>query len=180
MLLDRKDRYGTVTKIVHWSMAALMFWQFSGPLCERILGEDAALTKLLSKNHGQVGTVLFLLIVFRMLWALLNRNQRPPHQTGIMGYAARLGHFSLYVLMLLVPTTALLRSWGGERAFAPFGFEIFSARSPDQVIRTATDIGANFHGELAWIIGALILGHIFFAATHHLVLKDGTWQRMIG
>lgn len=158
----------------------LMVWQFGGMLSERILGEDAALAQALSGNHYQVGTVLFLLIVFRILWAFLNRHHRPPHATGIMGYAARLGHFSLYALMLLVPTAALLRAWGGERAFAPFGFEIFPARSPDQVVKTATDIGGNFHGELAWVMGVLILGHVLMSAFHHLVLRDGAWQRMAG
>ena len=74
--------------------------------------------------------------------------------------------------MLAVPSAALLRAWGGVRGFAPFGFQIFAPRAPDQVVKAATDIGSNFHGELAWVMGVLILGHIAMTLFHQIVLRD--------
>ncbi|TJZ92632.1 cytochrome b [Paracoccus gahaiensis] len=177
---DSTARYGSVSRAFHWAVAALMLWQFGGMLSEKILGEESPLAAALSANHTQVGTILFLLIVARAVWALVNRGQRPAHGPGLQGYAVRLGHFALYALMLAVPSAALLRAWGNERAFAPFGFQIFAPRSPDEVVGTATAIGSNFHGELAWIMGVLILGHIAMAILHQVVLRDGTLKRMAG
>ena len=177
---DDSTRYGAVTRGFHWGIAALLLWQFGGMLSGRILGEESALAAALSANHQQVGTVLFVLIAARVVWALANRGRRPPHGPGLHGYAVRLGHFAMYALMLAVPSAALLRAWGGERAFAPFGFQIFAPRAPEEVVSTATAIGSNFHGELAWIMGILILGHIAIALVHQLVLRDGTLKRMAG
>lgn len=177
-LRDTPLHYGTVSRALHWSIAVLMLWQFGGMLSKLALGRDHALTELLAGNHGQVGTVLFVLIVIRLIWAFGNRNQRPAPQPGLMGYAARLGHFAMYVIMLLVPVAALVRAWGGERAFAPFGFEIFPARADSEVITAATEFGNNLHGEFAWILGILILGHVVMALFHHFVLRDGLLRRI--
>lgn len=175
---DNADRYGAVSRAFHWGVAVLLAWQFGGMLSKTLLGEENALAAALTANHMQVGTILFVAIVCRVVWAVLNRGNRPPHAPGLAGYAAKLGHFVLYLLMLAVPTAALLRAWGGERGFAPFGFQIFAPRSADQVVKTATAIGNNFHGEMAWIMGVLILGHAGIAILHQLVKRDGTLRRM--
>lgn len=175
---DESARYGAISRFFHWSVAALMVWQFSGMLAKISLGRDHPLTGALSGNHAQVGTILFVLIACRMIWAGLNRGSRPDHGTGWQGHAVRLGHVTLYALMLAVPLAALLRAWGNDRAFAPFGFQIFAARGPDEVVTTATAIGDSFHGEMAWIMGVLILGHIAMAVLHQLVRRDGTLKRM--
>ncbi|MFT4089093.1 MAG: cytochrome b [Asticcacaulis sp.] len=175
---DTRQTYGVFTRLLHWGMAFLIIWQFSGMISKVTLGRDHALTEALSGNHSQIGTILFLLILIRLVWALINRQHRPSQGEGLLSYAARLGHLGLYVLMLAVPSAALIRAWGNERAFSPFGFEIFAARTPETVNKTATDIGSNFHGELGWVLLALVCGHIFMALFHHFVLKDGTLKRM--
>lgn len=175
---DNHDRYGTVTRIIHWGVASLMLWQFSGMISKLSLGREHSLTQFLAGKHSAVGTVLFVLILFRLFWAFKNRHNRPAHGGGVLGFAAWMGHLALYTLMLLVPLTALIRAWGNDRQFAPFGFEIFPARTPEQVIAPATEIGAMFHGELGWIMGALVVGHITMALLHHVALRDGTLKRM--
>lgn len=177
---DNRQKYGLITRLLHWGMAFLIIWQFSGMISSVTLGDEHALTETLSGNHYQVGTALFVLILIRLIWAFINREHRPRPPEGLLGYAARLGHLGLYVLLLAVPSAALIRAWGSERAFAPFGFEIFPARAPDTGIKAATDIGSNFHGELAWVLLVLILGHILMALFHHFVLKDGLLKRMAG
>lgn len=175
---DDATRYGGVSRALHWSMAALMFWQFGGMLSKVALGREAGLTKILAGNHAQVGTILFLLIALRIVWAFLNHGNRPAHGGGLLARVARVGHAVLYGLMLLVPTAALLRAWGGEKPFAPFGFPVFGAREADQVVGVATRIGNDFHGELGWLMAALVVGHVVMAVAHHFVLRDGTMRRM--
>lgn len=172
------SRYGTASRALHWVMAILLGWQFSGMISKVTLGKDHALTKILSGNHMQVGTVLFLLICVRILWSLKTLRQRPAHEEGFAGMAARIGHIALYALMLIIPSAALIRAWGAERAFAPFGFEIFAARAEQDVNTAAVEFGGNFHGELGWVLLALIVGHIAMALYHHFVKKDGLLHRM--
>lgn len=175
---DKDTGYGTPSRILHWGTALLITWQFVGMASKLALGREHSLSRLLGGNHGQVGTVLFGLIVLRLLWAFANRHNRPPHGAGLLGRLAVAGQTALYLLMLAVPLLALLRAWGGERGFAPFGFEIFAPRSPEMVVTAAVGLGDRLHGELAWLMGALILGHIAMALVHHFLLRDGTMKRM--
>lgn len=175
---DPHTRYGKASRALHWAMAALLGWQFSGMLSKITLGKDHAVTELLSGNHSQIGSLLFVLICIRLLWSIKTLRERPRHDEGFAGTAARIGHIALYALMLIIPSAALIRAWGGERAFAPFGFEIFSARAKEEVNVAAVDFGGNFHGELGWVLFAMILGHIGMALYHHYVKKDGLLNRM--
>lgn len=177
-LRDTPERYGTISRLFHWSMAALILWQLTGMALKVTIGRDHAITRIFTPYHSAIGTVLFCLIVLRVVWLFVNRAHRPDHATGFMGYAARLGHFALYALMFTVPLAALIRAWGGERAFAPFGFEIFAARSPEAVVPAAVTFGDALHGELAWVMAALILGHIAMALFHQFVLRDRLMKRM--
>lgn len=175
---DTPERYGTISRLLHWSMAALILWQMTGMALKVTIGRDHAITNIFTPYHSIIGTVLFVLIALRVIWLFVNRANRPGHAAGAMGLAARLGHIALYGVMFIVPFAALLRAWGGERAFAPFGFEIFPARAPEDVVSVAVTIGNALHGELAWVMGALILGHIVMALFHQLVLRDRLMRRM--
>ncbi|MDQ7260224.1 cytochrome b [Paracoccus sp. PS-1] len=174
---DSARLYGKLTRLLHWSIAALMLWQFLGMGLRLALGRTP-LVSFFVGSHQKVGTVLFLLIVLRVLWALANRRNRPDHGVGLLGLAARLGHGALYLVMALVPLAALLRAYGGERAFAPFGFEIFAARQPP--IGWMVGIGDALHGEMAWLLLALIAGHVLMVGVHEGMWRDGTLARMAG
>lgn len=171
---DSPYRYGKITRALHWGIAGLMIWQFFGMLVKVTLGKHPV-TAFWVGTHAPVGTVLFVLILLRLIWAAVNLGRRPSHGAGAMGLAARLGHWALYVTMFAVPALALLRAWGGERAFAPFGFQIFPAR---EVAIAWTQGG--LHGLLAWAFGLLILGHIAMAFLHEHLWRDGTLAKMAG
>ncbi len=174
---DTERVYGQVTRLLHWSIAALMLWQFLGMGLRAVLGRTP-LVSFFVGSHQPVGTVLFLLIVLRVGWALANHGRRPDHGPGFQGLAARLGHLALYLVMVVMPVAALLRAYGGERAFAPFGFEIFPAQQPPIVWMVSA--GEALHGELAWLLLALIAGHVVMVGVHEGMWRDGTLARMAG
>lgn len=176
-LRDTPARYGRITRLLHWSIAALILWQFLGMGLKLALGRGPV-SGFFVGLHQPVGTALFVLVVARVLWALANRRNRPAHGGGLLGLAARLGHLALYVLMLAVPSLALLRAWGSERAFAPYGFEIFPARAAP--IEWTQKLAGALHGELAWLLGLLVLGHVVMAGLHEAMWRDGTLARMAG
>ena len=173
---DDSQRYGVVTRILHWAMASLILWQFLCMGIKVIFGRQD-FVKLFVSTHAPVGTVLFALMVIRVVWALANHNNRPEHGQGLVAQAAKLGHLALYVLMIAVPTIAVVRGWAGDRPFMPFGLPINTGR-PAELIDTK--FWGGVHGLLAWLLGLLVLGHIAMVMVHEKVWRDGTLARMVG
>lgn len=174
---DTPSRYGVITRALHWSMALLFLWQFAMVFAVSAYGRDSFIGSF-GRWHGAVGTLLLLLVTLRAVWALLNRASRPPHQAGLIGRLALAGHFALYGLMAVVPALALLRMYGVGRPFAPFGVPLF----PGTGVRNETLMApANaLHSNLAWLLLALIAGHVIMALVHRLYWRDDVLQRMAG
>ncbi|RRH78124.1 cytochrome b [Falsigemmobacter faecalis] len=175
-LRDTALRYGKITRALHWGLGLLILWQLFGMIVKVTLEKSPTVSAIVS-SHQPVGLVIFALVVVRILWALMNRSNRPAHGSGLVGLASRAGHAALYALMALIPFTALIRSWGNQRVFAPFGFEIFPAQEPP--VAWAVNV-AEWHGEMGWLMLVLILGHIAMVAVHDLAWKDNILRRMAG
>lgn len=157
MRSDNKQTYGTVSRFLHWSMAACFgFMLYTG-----LQGEDAF--RELLPYHKSVGTLLMALLIMRIIWSILNHHKRPP--TG--NVFVKLGHLALYLLMLAVPTVALIRQYGAARgALDVFGVPVMEGSS--ERILWMVELGNNFHGEVAWVLFALTAGHIVMAIIHQI------------
>ena len=170
-LLDGKEKYGLVSRLLHWGMAALMAWQFTGMILLATLGKTP-LVKFFLGTHGNIGVLLLTLAALRAIWALSNASRRP----AAINTMARLGHLALYGLLLIIPTLSLIRSYGSGREFSPFGIPFWGA---SEKIEWMVDLGDLLHGELAWVLLALIAGHIVMAMWHRTVKRDQVWERMV-
>lgn len=174
---DTGLHYGLVTRIFHWSMAAILLWQFSGIVINRLFGRSA-LSDMLNSTHGELGAAILLLAALRALWGLYNLGNRPKHESGPLGTVARLGHIGLYLLMLFIPAVAFLRAFGSEWGLVLFSVEI--------VTRGTENIGwmvtpANLlHAIFAWTLLAMIAGHIAMALVPRFVWRYDVIDRMAG
>jgi len=177
MLHDTSDRYGLVSRVLHWGMTLLFVWHFFGVACRVLLGRDASLASFMFSTHRPMGTLLFILIVLRLLWVLVERRHRPAYADDTLGRLARIGHIAMYVLMLLVPALGLLRQYGSGRGFAPWGVPLMENTGirVDWMMAPANAV----HGTLGWLLLLLILGHVVMALIHHFKLKDATLRRMV-
>lgn len=174
--LDSPQHYGLISRTLHWLMALMIVWQFVGMTLRLLLGRTP-LVAFFVKWHPIVGSLLLVLILLRLSWAWYNRQQRPPQGSGVVGSFARLGHGALYALMLLIPLLGMLRLYGSGRGFSPFGVEIFAATG--QEIAWTIALADRLHGEFAWTLLALILGHIIMVIVHERRWQDGTLARML-
>lgn len=52
-IMDNSQRYGAISRLMHWGMALLFAWQFSGAAA-RVLFEDSALESFLWGTHRTV------------------------------------------------------------------------------------------------------------------------------
>lgn len=183
--LDSPRRYGRISRILHWSMALLFAWQFAGMFLKIWLGWHPRDSWVLS-THAHVGFMLLVLMMVRAIWAFSSRQQRPAHGEGFIARSAAIGHFLLYLLMLITPAIALLRQYGSGRGFALFNtIPIFPAGAPHPawvqwVNSTNESLGFTLHGLFAWLLLALVVGHIAMVAVHHFLWRDETLHKMAG
>lgn len=153
---DTRTHYGSISRILHWSMAlaiALMFLM-------ALAWHTSDRWQILIPVHKTLGTLLLMLVLFRGIWAIAGE-QRPP----AISRAARFGHLALYLLMIAVPTIALIhdaalgRDGNGGNALTRFG--------------------DHWHGRTAWLLLALIAGHIAMTIIHQR-RGENILQRMTG
>lgn len=174
--LDSPARYGRISRWLHWGMALLFAWQFIGMGLRLALGRTPLVTFFVG-SHASVGLLLLVLVLLRGAWGLANWHRRPPHGSGWVGRAAVLGHAALYLLMLVVPLIALVRAWGSGRALVWFNTVPIFAAGPKNEALTAP--GA-LHGPLAWVLLALVAGHVAMVVVHRWLWRDDVAERMIG
>lgn len=176
-LTDQSDRYGAVTRTLHWGMALLFAFQFTSAAARALLPRGNGFRDFVWQYHTDLGITLFILVMLRGAWGLANLSKRPGH-TGLMGKAAGLGHVALYLLMIVVPGSRILASAGSDRGMSYFGIQIFPARDAETAWM---QLPAELHGEMGWLLAFLVVGHIAMAVGwHHLILRDNTLSRMIG
>jgi len=176
---DTPQRFGRISRGLHWGMALLFVWQFSGMVAKVTLGKDAALTSTLAGAHAHVGLLLLVLMAVRGIWGWANLGHRPRHAAGALGLASWLGHVSLYALMLIVPFLALLRMLGNNQPFSWFGVIPLNDGLGEKVDWMVAPASA-LHGVLGWVLLALIVGHVLMVLVHSWVWKDDVAQRMLG
>ncbi|MCJ2134924.1 cytochrome b [Methylobacterium sp. J-026] len=172
---DTPQGYGRVSRGFHWLMAALFAWQFAGALLYVGLG-DTALTRFVGGSHFTLGFTLFALVLLRGAWGLANLTRRPPH-AGRLGRAAVAGHAVIYALMIVVPGLALLRQYGSGKPFSPYGLPVMAAR--DGKIDWMVAPGDLLHHWLAFLLLAVLLGHIAMAVLHRVLWNDAVLTRMV-
>lgn len=177
MTPDTRERYGTLSRLLHWTMAALVIWQ-ALKLFDRINeGEHWVGQALVRPWHISIGTLIGVIIVARIAWALKNLDNRPPPAPPpTLGMLARSGHVALYVGMALLPLTGISIMVGNGYGLEAFGLQLVS---PGDEIPWLATLGGVLHSPVAWLTVLLAAGHVLMALWHGLVRKDGVLQRML-
>ncbi|MBY6208156.1 MULTISPECIES: cytochrome b [Halomonas] len=161
-IIDSPERYGSISRFFHWSIAALVLWQLVTAITT-VLFEDSWLDKLTWATHKPVGLLILILMLGRVAWALLNQRRRPSS----LNLPSHLGHLALYALLVVIPSMALMRQYGSGRAFSPFGIELMSGFDGDKIEWMM--LPANLlHGWLGWALFAMALGHVLMAVHHRM------------
>ena len=109
MTPDSSRYYGTVSRLLHWLMAACFVVMLVTAIIWNLT--EADWVGSLYGLHKSFGFILMVLIVVRILWAAANMGKRPPADSA----AAKMGHLALYALMLFVPLVGMIRQYGSGR-----------------------------------------------------------------
>lgn len=190
MLRNTPDRWGLVTRSLHWLMAAMIFVQL--PLGFLMVDAydawqaghgDPALVMQLSRAHNTNGFLILLLVMLRLSWRLGTPSpELPGALVAWQRFVARVTHMALYALLFLFPLSgwAALSAWTGDFPIYFFGwddvFRIVPQAAPGSPF--TSDLFGEIH-ETCWKIGAVILLlHISAALWHEFIRNDGALSRM--
>ncbi len=173
MLKDSLERYGTVSKTLHWLMTFLIAWQLL-KFGDRIADGEHWVGEALVPWHVSIGSLLLVLIIVRIVWVFTQRHHRPL-QDPKMAKLVKTGHGLLYAVMLLMPIAGMMAMVGGGYGVNAFGLQVIAEGDE---IGWASAIG-SLHAPLAWVLTVLIIGHIGMALIHHFVMKDDSLKRML-
>jgi cytochrome b561 len=173
-------RFDTVSIILHWSVAAAIIAVAAIELLRGdVFPKGGFWREALKTLHNPVGTVVFGLIILRILWRFAHpapampQSMRPWEKA-----AAKLTHHALYLVMVMIPLTGILSVLARGR---PIDFGLFQIVYPlDHVIgRNASRTLKDAHEFLGQAVLALAFVHAAAALWHHYVRKDGVLTRML-
>ena len=168
-------RYSTTSRLFHWGMALLILATIPAGLLMVQSGIDRSLQNALFLYHKNVGVLLLVLVVARLIWRGLNPAPALPDALpDWQARLARLTHGLLYALLFVVPVAGYVRVRAG-------GFPIESLDAigvPSLVPRSdaLAAIAKSVHYYAGMAIIAVLALHIGAALYHRFVLRDGVFR----
>ena len=176
-LRNTDDRWGWPAQALHWAVALLVIamvaiglWMVDLPL---------GVEKLeLYGLHKSLGVTVFVLVVGRLLWRVVNPTPRPLGPASPLERTlARLVHGAFYAVLLSMPLAGWIMSSAANFSVSVFGlFTLPDLVGPDKELQ---ETARSVHEILGWALIGLFVLHIGGAAKHAVVWRDGTFARMI-
>jgi cytochrome b561 len=176
-LKNDASRYGTVARAFHWIIVALIITQFI--LANRADGLPLGAAKIATlAQHKSVGITILALALLRLTWRLFNPVPAAPASTPRwQRTAARVSHFLLYALLLVIPVLGWCMS--SARNFPVSWFGVVTLPDLVQPSKPAFDFFHEAHETLAKSLFVLALLHAAAALKHHFVDRDDVLRRML-
>ena len=175
--LDKGDRFGRISIVNHWTLAALII----GMLAFGIYIED--LPKSPEKGdlvqiHKSIGVLILIFGAWRVLWRICSG--WPEEIASLKPWeriSARLAHYALLLAVVVMPVSGYVKS---SAAGHPVSFfEIFTLPALPKDEFWAKQAG-GLHEIAAYVTIAILVLHILAAVKHHVVDLDNTLRRMLG
>ena len=175
-LSNTSSRYGIVSIALHWVMAAMIVGlYFLGRNIVELSYYDPAY-KVLPTLHKTIGVLMFVLLLTRIIWMVINAKPNPL-VTDWQARAAQLVHHLLYVLMLIIPITGYMISTADGRPIDIYG--LVSIPAIGFGIDKQEEVAGNIHLWSANLLAAVVVLHLLAALKHHFINKDQTLVRML-
>jgi cytochrome b561 len=176
MLMNTRDQYGLIARLLHWLIAALAIGMLMAGSTLLFLPAGAIKGFVISV-HKSVGVTLLALMIVRLIWRLCNPQPHDLSDTPVFNYLAHLLHIILYVLLFLQPLVGILMS----QAFG-FPVTVFGLFTLPHLMWRSAALGRfllHVHGVTAVLLTAVILVHVAAALKHHYIDRNRTLMRMI-
>lgn len=176
-MANTQTRYRSPARLIHWVMAALIVATIPAGFIMTRPGLGRALQDTLFIFHKNIGVLLLILVVVRIVYRLGHKpaplpSDIPDWQRRI----ARLSHYGLYLLLVIMPIAGYVRVKAG--GFPIESLDAMGAPSLAPRSDALAGVAQSVHYWGAIAISCLIALHIAAALHHGIVRKDGVFSRM--
>jgi cytochrome b561 len=182
MQVVRETTYSSAARRFHWWTVALVVIQVPLGLYMAYRGNTLnifdGVTNALYDSHKSLGLLILALVVARLIYRLVHGAPGDePTITWWQKAASHATHWSLYLLLILVPLVGWLgiSVYGAREVFGLVTIPPLAAKdalSPQVVLK--------LHGYLAYLIIALAAMHVGAAVVlHYFIRGDGVLARML-
>jgi cytochrome b561 len=178
-MIRNTDRgWGSVSRLLHWSlglaiigMLAYGWWMNHIP---------ARPDRFFHRSiHADIGYVVLLLMVARLIWRGLNPVPALPPGTPLWERAlAAVNHWALYLTTIVVALLGWAHSGAHKPNYADW-FGLFKVPQFTTENRDAARFFEHWHIWLAYVLIGLVALHILAAIYHHVIKRDGIVARMV-
>lgn len=170
-------RYSGTAQLFHWLTVLLVVAAYivsvGGPET-RVYSSANDFSRGL---HELLGVSVFAVTLMRMCWRAIFPPPKSPEMPVLMELGARLGHWAIYSLLVLVPVTAILGAW-----FEGHPLTLIVVGNIQSWIPQSRQLGlalANIHGWLGDVLIWLAGLHAVAALYHHLWRRDTVLLSML-
>ena len=178
MLANSETRYGLVSKLLHWLMAAgvvgligLGWWMVGLDYYSPWYHDAPAL-------HKSIGLCVFAAALATALWHRISSKPKP--QEALKAWektASAAAHAALLAAAVLIPITGYSATTSAGEGVSFFGlFEVPALIARNDALR---DLANDVHFFLSYGLVAVILAHAGAALKHQFVDGHGTLRRML-
>jgi cytochrome b561 len=171
------ERYSSFAQATHWTAALLMLiavvlaWVFMAMPAQEV-GRFVYITL-----HKSIGQTIFFLTLVRLIW---RRSHPAPPMRGriaVWGVAiARLNHWLLYAVMILMPVTGYVLATAAARPSPYFWLFYWPQLAVSTGVAHAA-LRAHLVGQ--YLVYTMVGLHVSAVVWHVVVRRDGTLERML-
>ena len=171
------QRWGAVSKLLHWVIVALVITQFV--LANLAMDLPFGMAKLgMLARHKSVGITILALALLRLLWRSLQPAPTlPAAMPRAQRWLAQGTHRLLYLLLCAMPLSGWMMSSAKNYPVSWFGLlQLPDLVAPGEAVYSALH-GAN--ELMAGLLALTALLHLLGALKHHFFDRDDVLRRML-
>ena len=168
------SRYGAVAQAFHWLTVILVLTAYVLSKGDRYSLYSAAADGV-RRIHETLGVLVFIVVVLRLLWRLIDSTPAKQPMSRWIAAAAKLVQFALYALLIAIPATAVFGTWLEGIPVTLLGFDIALQIAQEHGLgQLIMEIHITLGNAILWVAGV----HAAAAVFHHFYLRDQVFQSM--
>lgn len=176
---NTEQGYGVLAIFLHWLVAFVVIGMFSLGVWMTGLTYYDQWYKLGPAIHKSIGILLFLVMLVRVIWRILNvKPKDDPLMSSLQRRVAHSVHLILYGLIFAMIISGYLISTADGRPIEVFG--LFSVPATITGVANMEDLAGKVHWYLALLLLSLAALHTMAALKHHFIDRDHTLKKMLG